>query len=193
MPSKLIYVNDVLLYPGDILSVKGGKSWLSRSIKWFTRRRGEKGTWSTHTAIVGLKYDVVESNSRTEAVPWYKWQQGKNFRVWRMKNIRMGDRIKLGAEADRYADLKPIYGWWKLVPQAFDGLSGKLVGRDCVFWRRIMGAIDPDNPICSILIAKVYYYTLRYRFGMHPDCPSPDDIDDWNWNHLQDWEIAVEV
>ena len=193
MPSKLIYVNDVLLYPGDILSVKGGKSWLSRSIKWFTRHRGEQRTWSTHTAIVGNKYDVVESNARTEGVKFDAWRKGKNYRVWRMRNLTMDARIALGREADRFADINPVYGWWKLSHQALDGLAGKILGRDVTFWRRTLGKVDPDNPICSILISMIYWNILRFRFGMHQDCPNPDNIDDFNFKNPGDWEKMVEV
>jgi len=157
------------LQTGDIVCF-GDQSWLSRSIKWFTRQGSEEETKCSH---VGVMYDrdrVCEALARVVITAVKVRLTGGWREVYRPIGLRRAVKLAIRAQCDYYKGKK--YGWWKNIAQAADGLIG---GR--YFFRRLLRM---DNyPICSWLVAWVFERCAgEGYFGVVPNAATPDDIHD---------------
>jgi len=177
------------LETGDIVCF-ADSSWLSRTIKWFTRHGDEPKTKCSH---IGMMFDpdrICEALAHVK-IHAVKPRLDDGWReVYRPIGLTDNDRAKMIDQMIYYKGKR--YGWWKNLAQAADGLIG---GR--YFFRRLLW-ID-NYPICSWLVAWVYKRFREYAkshmtdsqfvassirlgkdyyFGVPPNAATPDDIHD---------------
>lgn len=168
---------------GDVVLTRGS-SWISRSIRKFTRSKGESDTKVNHVGI------VVEGGSAQNAMlvealgkgvkRGYLWRYAgvsDEIAVFRRVGLSDDDRGLLMARTRAYEGR--AYGYLKLVTQWLDWA----VGNRYIF-RRLTRM---DNfPICSWLVANAYE-DIGVSFGVPADAATPDDI----WDHVvssPEWE-----
>ena len=155
---------------GDIVCF-GDRSWLSRVIKWFTRRWwGEERTQCSH---VGLMYDsenICEALARVKIQSVVPRLNEGWLEVYRAIGLTLVQHAAIMKQCEYYKGKR--YGWWKVLPQAADGLLG---GR--YVFRRLLFL---DNyPICSWIVSWVYERCVeRNFFDQRPNAATPDDIHD---------------
>lgn len=170
------------LYPADIIFVRSN-TLLGYLIRWFSRYGGEEKTWTNHTAIVGLAYNVVEALTTVKSTPWYKWKKNhENYEVWRYKPFAYQDRLDVARQIEIYRHYK--YGFLKILPHAIDGICGKILRRDIRVFRYLCKI--KRYPICSWL-ASWGYWQKGVLIGGPPAIVSPDDQRDFVIKS-DDWE-----
>ena len=157
------------LETGDIVCF-GDRSWLSRAIRWLTRSRGEERTKCSH---VGIMYDserICEALARVEIHP-VEPRLAEGWReIYRPIGLSLVQHEAIMEQCEYYRGKR--YGWWKVLPQAADGLlGGRYVFRRLLF-------ID-NYPICSWVVSWVFERCVgKDFFGIEPNAANPDDIHD---------------
>lgn len=182
---------------GCTLSLKG---W-SRMSRWFTRSRGEGVTWTTH--VLNVRRDgetcIESTGNRTQERQWREvYGTGKHWGVLvEIVGFLPEMRDELEAASDEY--LGRPYGTLALARHAFDGLLGKLFGRDIFFFRRMAAGHPLRYNICS------WFTTYTHRKAgwlfegpggkpLSPGRATPDDVmDDVFERRPECYRIAVEL
>jgi hypothetical protein len=164
------------LEPADIFLTRG-TAWVSRAIRFFSRRIGEPRTKANHVGV------VVEGGSVTDAVVvealskvrrhrlarQYGAKKGTQVAVYRPLDLTQEERKTITEAAEAYVGRD--YGWFQLIGHLFDwALQGAYV------FRRLTGS--DRYPICSWVVAHSYAKAGR-NFGVAPGAATPDDICDF--------------
>jgi hypothetical protein len=163
-----------LLQTGDIVHTQG-RHWLSRAIRWFSRKKDGQRAWASHSAMVltAMPDDIlIEALIQVKVRPASVYfQDGAHVAIHR---VTEGLRPSVQREVCLYAlgYEGAHYGWPKLILHALDHLIG-----DRYFFRRL--ALDKRYPICSWLVAWAYDDVLHQHLGGEPNAVSPDDIMDF--------------
>lgn len=190
-----------LLRVSDVVLTAGG-GWMSRAIRWATRKRGEPPTKYSHVGqiVVGGalgEAELVEALARVVQRPLAAYA-GERVAIYRPLNIP--DR-ELRAIAWRARQgIGRAYGWGKILLHLLDA---KLLGDRYVFRR--LGRVR-SWPICSFWVAytfsTVHRYTLDpagspgrgrdgYHFGVPPGRATPDDIGDFVESNPEKYRCIV--
>ncbi len=164
------------LQPGDIFLTRG-TGFVSKAIRFFTRRVGESRTKVNHVGIVvqGGPLEtavVVEALRRVERHRLIDEYGGTKHEVavYRPTRVSPADIDRIVARANGYVGRE--YGYGKIVLHALDwALQGAYV------FRRL-GRMD-DYPVCSWLVAQAYA-SVGIHFGVDEGAATPDDI----WDHV---------
>jgi hypothetical protein len=166
------FADEPRLEPADIFLTRG-TSLLSRLIRFFSVRIGEKRAMVNHVGIVvegGPFHEaiVVEAQRtvlRHRLVDWY----GKSdtmVAVYRPINLSEDEMSVVVHAAESYVGR--TYGYFKIITHALDWfLLGAYV------FRRLN--IRDNYPICSWVVAHAYGKADKH-FGVHPGAANPDDI-----------------
>ncbi len=177
------------LEPCDIFLTRGS-SFVSRSIRFFTKRFGEKRSKVNHVGIIvetGNLHSAIAvealSKVRMHAMRRYARKRTTEVAIFRPKELKAEDKADIVAKAKTYVD-QP-YGYGKIVAHLLDwGLQGAYV------FRRFTN--DDDYPICSWLVAHAYK-AAGEGFGVEPGAANPDDIWDYVSEHPDDYERVREL
>jgi hypothetical protein len=168
-----------VLQPGDIFFTRGN-GFVSKAIRFLTRRIGESRTKVNHVGLVvgggTLSQVVVVEALRTverhRLVDAYGGAADR-VAVFRPTRLARGDLQRVVTTANGYVGRS--YGYGKIVLHALDWmLQGAYVFRH-------LGQMD-DYPICSWLVAHAYS-AAGVHFGVDPGAASPDDIWDYITEH----------
>src|SRR5262245_27178338 len=144
---------DGTLLPGDIFFTRGS-GFVSRAIRFFTRRIGESRTKVNHVGVVvepgtlqqAVVVEALRKVERHRLGDQYGGQDDE-VAVYRPTRLTRAQIQSVVAAANGYVGRK--YGYGKIVLHALDwALQGAYV------FRRI-GRMD-DYPICSWLVAHAY-------------------------------------
>jgi hypothetical protein len=165
-----------VLRKGDIFLTRG-RGFVSRAIRFFSRRVGERRTKVNHVGLVvvdGSFHDAIVVEARRKVLRHRLGEAygGKTDEVAVYRPVRLSpDQIRRAVKAgEDYVGRS--YGYGKIVLHALDwALQGAYV------FRRL-GRMD-DYPICSWLVAHAYG-KAGVNFGVPPGAATPDDI----WDHL---------
>jgi hypothetical protein len=175
--------NKNILQTGDVIHVQS-RGLLSKLIRFFSRADKEKPSWASHSAIVlrvGEEIEIIEALYKTVIRPItaYKGTKAKLLVCRKPGGIDEQNKQKM-IEKAVYYEGKP-YGYLEIAFHVLD----RLLNNRYVFRRLIK---DNDYPICSWLVAYVYYKVIDYQFGVPPNAAQPDDILD----HCVDcdWEFV---
>lgn len=167
--------HEPLLEQADIFFTRG-HSLVSRAIRWFTRRLGEKRTQVNHVGVVvsdGPPDDVLIiealSKVRKHKLIRYATKQDE-VAVFRAIDLSEEDKRVIVDAALDYEGRS--YGWDKIVAHFLDWM---LFG--AYFFRRF--ARMDEYPICSWLVAHSFKKAGR-DFGVPPGAADPDDIWDFS-------------
>jgi hypothetical protein len=166
---------DVQLHSCDVFLTRGS-SFVSRGIRFFTRRFGESRTEVNHVGIVvasGSLHSAIAVEALTKVkrhqLSCYAKKQSTAVAVYRPTNLTDDELEMIVAKAESYVGLD--YGWFKIVTHLADWtLLGAYV------FRRLTD--DDKYPICSWLVANAYAAADK-DFGCEPGAASPDDIWDY--------------
>ncbi len=155
-----------------------GRGWLSKSIRRFSRTKGEAPTIANHvgivvapgnirTAIIVEALNKVRIHSIESRYLDYKTEVG----IARSINITDDERRIVALEAAKYINKR--YGYLKLLLHALDRSppNGKKY-----FFRRIGGM--KRYPICSFHVANAFAKIGKY-FGVEVKQAQPDDMADF--------------
>lgn len=160
--------------PGDIFLTKGD-SFISRAIRFFSRRGGESRTEVNHTGLIvtagSSEAVIVEAltkvKRRTMLSYWAK--DSTQVAVFRPLNVSDAQIDTIVERAESYVGNS--YGYLKIVAHFLDWcLGGRYV------FRR-MAAMD-NYPICSWVVAQSYA-DAGLNFGVPAGSADPDDIWDF--------------
>jgi len=169
---------EVTVKPGDIFLTRG-KGFISRAIRFFTRRIGESRTMVNHVGIVvkggKLRQSVVVEalHEVEEHSLWLQYGPPKSdsVAVFRAANLTEKDIQVIVTEAKSQLDKK--YGYLKIAAHLADWfLLGSYV------FRRITR--NGKYPICSWLVAHAFSKAGK-DFRVDPGAAQPDDI----WDFIQ--------
>jgi hypothetical protein len=173
--------------PGDVLFFESKGDVPGHLGKWIARSRGERSTYSVHTAqfldagtILEMNYVVMKRNFRQVL------KARRGFEVWRYRSLTDEQRRALTQQALAYFEMK--FGWAKLLTHALDGLINKLARKEFFLFRRLNNS--HRYPVCSWITAFSYDRALNYRFGIPPECADPDEMHDWVTAHPGEWELV---
>ena len=166
---------EVELLPCDVFLTKGS-SFVSRAIRFFTRRFGESRTKVNHVGIIvegGLLHSAiaVEALATVKRHPLgrYAKQRATGVAVYRPVDLTDEEIASIVAKAESYVGRD--YGWIKIVTHLADwALLGAYV------FRRLTD--DDRYPICSWVVAHAFGAAGKH-FGVEPGAASPDDIWDF--------------
>jgi len=175
------------LKPADLLLV-GGDWWVSNLIKYFTRYRGEAPTKVHHVAGMISDSTVEEALLTVKKSSFSQWDSKHNYyQIWRNTYLTEEQRNSISKQVRLYTN--NFYGSWKLLLHMFDGILGKIFGKDITFFRTFL--FINSYPICSWLWAYAYYDVARYKFDYPPYIVSPDDMHD-HVKKSEQWELVYE-
>jgi hypothetical protein len=173
------------LLPADVFLTRG-HGFISKAIRFFTRKIGESRTKVNHVGV------VVEEGTIQTAVVVEALSKVKRHRLWkrygppckdqvavyRAKNLSEEDVKKIVAAANKYKGRK--YGYLKIGAHLADWmLLGAYVFRRLAFVKRY--------PICSWLVAHCFAKADKH-FGCDVGAASPDDIWDFVLGHPDIYE-----
>lgn len=166
---------EVELLACDVFLTRGS-GFVSRGIRFFTRRFGESRTQVNHVGIIvepGTLHSAmgVEALTKVKRHPLgrYAKQQSTGVAVYRPTNLTDDEIAAIVAKADSYVGQD--YGWFKIVTHLADwALLGAYV------FRRLTD--DDRYPICSWVVAYAFAEADK-TFGVQPGAASPDDIWDF--------------
>lgn len=180
---------------GDILCYSGS-NLIAKSIKWFTEGYKETKTIISHCGLFAnsddlKKVDIIEALFpkgvvKRNFITHYK-DDLNNCYILKPLNITEQQREKIIENASKY--LGHPYGILKLLPQAMDGLIGKVIRkRNVILFKKL--CFIKTLPICSTLVAMAYK-SIGLDFGIKDQYASPDDIWDFAVNNPNKYKIAV--
>lgn len=164
------------LQPADIFLTRGS-GFVSRAIRFFSRRIGEPRTKASHSGIVvegGLldQAVVVEALStvkRHRFMGRYGSKVGTEVAIYRPLNLSHEEQKTVVQTAESYVGRK--YGYFQIVGHFFDWfLQGAYV------FRRLTRS--DKYPICSWVVAQSFAKINKF-FSVDPGAASPDDIHDF--------------
>jgi hypothetical protein len=173
------------LVPPDIF-LSRGKGFISRAIRFFTRRIGESRTKVSHVGLVvergGVREAVViEAVSRVRRLRLfeaYGCDPSTQVAVFRPLNLTEDEIAATVRAAERYVGRR--YSYFKAALHLADWfLQGAYV------FRRL-GRME-DYPICSWLVAHAYSKAGK-TFGVAAGAASPDDIWDFVVAHPEKYQ-----
>jgi hypothetical protein len=164
------WVGDVLEV-GDVVHVQG-RSLISRMIRWFSRARGERPSWASHSAMVlrvGDRIEIVEALRKVVVRPISAYARTRSRLLVCRKpgGLDPDQKQRIVEKAQQYRGRN--YGFGKILAHALD----RFFNNRYVFRR--LARMD-DYPICSWLVAFVYDRALGHRFGVPPNAAQPDDL-----------------
>lgn len=183
-------------WPADIIATPG---WAVT--RWITRGPNERPTYAGHIAGMYDSLNVLEALLRVTLHP-YADMENEPHQIWRHQGIAHHERLAVAAEAKKYDGR--LYGGWKLLLQAGDGLLSKLLGLatldryppagDVYAFRRLQ--FWDDFPNCHWVWAVAYQRAIGYRFGVDGKLTNPDVMHDFmvqspDWEMI--WEVSPEV
>lgn len=187
-----------LFMPGDVINFACQEDMYGKVSRWLMRTRGEGPTYAVHTAQFldadhYLELDIVGKIRPTGdiLVKRHKrdlWER-RGFEVWRLNTLTPEQQEALTQKALVYLGAR--FGWAKFLTHLFDGLLGKLMGKNVFLFRRLNH--DQRYPICSWITSFSYDRALHYRFGVPPECADPDAIADWVSGHPGEWECVYRL
>jgi hypothetical protein len=162
-----------LLQAGDIVHTQGSH-WLSRAIRWFSRKKDGQRAWASHSAMVltSAPDDIlIEALAHVRVRPAsVYYQDTAHVAIHRLPEpLTPAQQRQICLYTLGYEGYP--YGKWKLLLHALDHLIG-----DRYLFRRL--ALNKRYPICSWLVAWAYDEVLSQRLGGDPNAVSPDDIMD---------------
>jgi hypothetical protein len=165
----------MILKPCDIVFTRSS-GFLGRMIRFFTRRKGESKTITSHVGIITYGSDlwnstIVEAQTHTNRHSMQEAYGSSDTElcIFRPKNLTNEQVEKIVAKAESYVG--DDYGYLKLLAYAADWC----LGERNVFRR--LCRID-SRPICSYLVARSYE-AAGLDFGVDDYAASPDDILDF--------------
>ena len=172
--------SELVLEPCDVFLTKG-TSFVSRAIRFFTRRFGESRTQANHVGLIVAEGSVhtaiaVEALALVRRHPLRRYADKKTTEVavFRPINLTEIEKSVIVAKANGYVGRK--YGVLKIVTHALDwALQGASV------FRRLTH--EDNYPICSWVVAHAFKAAGK-DFGVEPGAASPDDI----WDFVTDVE-----
>ena len=151
-------------------------SFVSRAIRFFTRRFGESRTKVNHVGIIvegGTLHSAIAVEALTEvkrhALGRYAKRPGTEVAVYRPTGLTPDQIATIVAKAESYVGRD--YGWVKIATHLADwALLGAYV------FRRLTD--DDRYPICSWVVAHAFGAADKH-FDVEPGAASPDDIWDF--------------
>jgi hypothetical protein len=164
------------LEPADIF-LTPGSGLVSRAIRFFSRRFGERRTKANHVGVVaaGGSFDeavVVEALQQVaehRLASRYGQTGTSQVAIYRPRRLAPAECAAVVTKARSYVGRD--YGYLQLVGHFLDWfLQGAYV------FRRLTGS--DDYPICSWLVAHAYK-AAGVHFGVEPGAAQPDDIHDF--------------
>lgn len=166
---------EVQLQPCDVFLTKGS-GFVSRAIRFFTRRFGERRTQVNHVGMIvepGSLHSAIAIEALTTVkrhpLGRFAGQRSTGVAVYRPTNLTPGDVATIVAKAEGYVGRD--YGWFKIVTHLADWvLLGAFV------FRRLTQ--EDRYPICSWVVAHAFAAADK-NFGVDPGAASPDDIWDF--------------
>ena len=175
----------MILQPGDVICTRGN-SWVSKSIRFFSRGIGESRTEVNHAGVIVwgdriTRAIVVEALAKVMSHGlWAKYGKSRDeVAVFRNTKITNLDRMKVAQKARTYVGRK--YGYFKIVTHVLDyALFGLNV------FRRLNQV--EKYPICSWLVAKAYA-EIGLDFGVPYAEAAPDHLFDYCLES-PDWELV---
>lgn len=175
-----------VLMVGDLMFTRG-RSFMSRLIRYFSRRVGEPRSIVNHVGVVTTGGEIDGSPARawvTEAgvtvTTNHVLPRDSEVAVFRNMRLSSAQRMVIANTALKYRGMK--YGYWKIAAHLLDWfLQGAYV------FRRLAGM--KNYPICSWLAAYSYSRVVdrSFGFGVPPGAASPDDMWDWVKSHPEEW------
>ncbi len=166
---------ELVLEPCDVFLTQG-TSFVSKAIRFFTRKVGEKRTQVNHVGVIvapGTVHTAIAVEAlvrvRMHALRRYASKKTTGVAVFRPTNLTEDEKAKIVAKAKSYEGKR--YGWTKIVTHAMDwALQGAYV------FRRLTHR--DDYPICSWLVAYAFKEADKH-FGVDAGAANPDDIWDF--------------
>jgi len=165
---------------GDIVGT-AGDHWISRAIRWATRRKWEPPSVVNHTEIVvSPHYDArqVETVAAIGGKGVVRHTLGEAYggtgtrvEIWRADNFDEADRELIAMTALHFVGQR--YPWHRLIFQ----LADEVVFGGRFIFRRL--AIVPGFRICTPLAVEAVWPTGKH-FGMQrPTDANPDNLRDF--------------
>lgn len=169
----------VQLEAGDIFLTRGN-AFVSRAIRWFTRRVGEDRTKVNHVGIIvepGTELDAIAVEAlttvREHSLGRYARKAKTSVAVFRPVGLSGPEIETIVAQARIHVGRK--YGYRKVAAHLADWvLQGAYV------FRRLTR--DGNYPICSWIVAYAFH-AVGKNFGVEPGAANPDDIWDFVDRH----------
>ena len=112
---------------GDTI-LMSSRSFISTAIRWFTRAKGEPASRVSHVAGMISPELCSEALARNTIHKFKPHLSRQTIIIYRPKHLNFGHRIKIREYCEKVEDR--WYGFWKLIPQAKDGLMMRLFGWD---------------------------------------------------------------
>ena len=184
MPEPVLLIGDVVLTTSS--------HWLSRGIRWATRRRNEDPSRASHAAIVDdfmvplPEVTIIEAGStgvrKGKMSQWYGADDMVS--VWRPENMSILEREEV-VQVIR-ARIGQGYPYLKLALHLIDEklLGGKTRARKLKLI---------DSLVCSTLVGSGFHAKGRTFGKDDPLGLTPDDIEDFmianpdKWRQVRDW------
>lgn len=162
---------------GDLVGVQG-RAWMSRAIRWVTRRKWEPRSLVNHHAIIvndgpledAIVVEAVGKVRRGKLLDFYGGKSAK-VEVWRVINVTLEERDIVAGVAETLVGKK--YPYHHLLFQFLDEvvLNGRYI------FRRLAD-LDPFY-VCTPL-AVACYWAVGKRFGFKsPNQANPDNLRDF--------------
>lgn len=177
------------LEPCDIFLTRG-TSFVSSSIRFFTRRIGEKRSRVNHVGIIvdaGTLHSAIAvealSKVRMHAMRRYSKKRATGVAVYRPTNLTDAEKDAIVAKAKTYVD-RP-YGYMKILAHLADWTL-----RGAYVFRRFTS--DNDYPICSWLVAHAFKAAGKH-FDVPAGAANPDDIWDFVQAHTDKYELVRDL
>jgi len=174
------------LMPADIILTMDKKSWFSQAILSVLNFFQKDEVKYQHIMMMVDSEAVIEANVKVE-YNFFRERASdfKGYKIIRHRHLNDDQRKEIVDKAKSKAGKN--YSYLRLVFQFFD----QALHTDW-FTKRIK---DPDQQICSSLIAWAYHEVLDCEFnGVSWAAVEPDDIDDeslkdeYLWNTIIEWE-----
>jgi len=174
---------------GDIVLFRG-KSWLSRTIRFHTREKGERISIFNHVGIMIDDHYLVEALRKVERTSINDAINDNTqlIAVFRNNHLDYSDKHQLSLYAQRQVGKK--YGYLKILGHAGDYWLSRILRTEVTWMRKLFR--NGRYPICSWLVAYAYARVCGKEFNeTHPSYCQPDDIADEVMDYNRDeWELV---
>lgn len=172
------------LKPADIIITTDEKSWFSSAILSVLRFFQSDPVEYQHAMLVVDDLTCIEANWEVEInLLMDRLGDFKRYKVIRHKDLTDEQREQIVEKARDLVGLR--YSILRITLQLFDHLFNSNY-----FTKRIK---DPDQQICSSLVAWCYSVVTGIRFnGVHWASCEPDDIDDESLRPNTEFETILE-